>query len=724
MRFTMSTHAPSKERTAILLLTALLLLAVVIGAVSTPVTMTDTDLWYHLSGGRHLFTKGGLQESADFSFLQPTRSFTNYYWLFQATSYLSFTIAGYQGLIILRTAFTLLLGSALLLLLVPWNNVFKQYDTQEEQRMWNRRALFGLLWAELLIAALFPRMMMVRPHLITYSFAALFLLILEKHPRWAWTLLPLGALWMNFHGIAYPLLLSICGAYLLERYWQKIHPYPATTSAERKSSPLWILAAMLTVLATPHGSDLLSVPFTTARMQELFVQELAPFALAKHANFTFFPLWRLHDGMSFLVVLAAPVSLLLLLITRRCKLSYAILVAAGMVLITRHDRLFYEYAILSAPVVGAALDMSARKTLPASSISRLAFATFFTVLICTFLLRPLTVDRAYPYSFTKLPQGCANFLEKLEQNVKVLHHPNYGGYLQWRLAPRHQIFVDMQMSLFTEKDLFLSTRAFKDGAIFERILKQYAPECILFPRAAEHRALLEAYPYLVPVFFDNTSILYVDATRLPEVATHYNLENIDALTSDEVNFDEIAPEEAVTLYRSIAQMLEIAPFESRLNFLAGELAIRGGDTKQAQSHAAILLEHHPQLHSGYFLMGQAAMLLNSWDDAVQYFEQAALLAPNDEERSTSLRNSYIAALRAGRYDTAYQAIIRAAPPFDTETSYKDLFESGIGAAAAGQQEEALIFLEFAMLATPESDAPFRRHIQEAMEKLHMDASGR
>src|SRR6185436_9594335 len=56
----------------------------------------------------------------------------------------------------------------------------------------------------------------VRPHLFSFLLVAGLLYILEHRPDRAWLLPPLGVLQCNLHGIEYPVLLLVLGAYLSE----------------------------------------------------------------------------------------------------------------------------------------------------------------------------------------------------------------------------------------------------------------------------------------------------------------------------------------------------------------------------------------------------------------------------------------------------------------------------------------------------------------------------
>src|SRR4030043_2087180 len=67
-----------------------------------PIVGYDTDLWYHLSGGRYFWENGTIAKDAFFSYITPPKSWYNYYWLFQVIVYKVFQWTGYYGLIVLR----------------------------------------------------------------------------------------------------------------------------------------------------------------------------------------------------------------------------------------------------------------------------------------------------------------------------------------------------------------------------------------------------------------------------------------------------------------------------------------------------------------------------------------------------------------------------------------------------------------------------------------------
>ena len=95
-----------------------------------------------------------------------------------------------------------------------------------------------------------------------------------------WTLPLLALLWVNLHGIEYPVMLLIAGAYLGEWIPARLGLLPAVTPP-----PLAGMAAvglaLLAPLATPHGVALLFAPFTSLAFASQYVDELKPVDLGQ-----------------------------------------------------------------------------------------------------------------------------------------------------------------------------------------------------------------------------------------------------------------------------------------------------------------------------------------------------------------------------------------------------------------------------------------------------------
>lgn len=87
-----------------------------------PIMKTDTDIWYHLCGGRYLYEHHALPQTTYFSFISsPARPWVDYYWWFQAAAYQLYSWFGYYGLIALRALLHKATGK--------WRNAHNRMET-------------------------------------------------------------------------------------------------------------------------------------------------------------------------------------------------------------------------------------------------------------------------------------------------------------------------------------------------------------------------------------------------------------------------------------------------------------------------------------------------------------------------------------------------------------------------------------------------------------------
>ena len=68
------------------------------------------------------------------------------------------------------------------------------------------------------VMAILPRELNLRPHCVTYLCIVLIHHIVNHKPRLVWLVPVVALLWVNIHGMLYPILLLLCGAYLAEHF--------------------------------------------------------------------------------------------------------------------------------------------------------------------------------------------------------------------------------------------------------------------------------------------------------------------------------------------------------------------------------------------------------------------------------------------------------------------------------------------------------------------------
>ena len=329
-----------------------------------PIAATDTDLWYHLNGGRYFSETGSIASTSFFSFIVPERVWVNYYWFFQVFLHHVFSWSGYPGLIFLRT---ILSCATLLMVLFFLFKGKKEPDT---------RLYYTLLFVFYFLLFL-PRSLPVRPHLFSYLLIIVFLYVLELGPRWAlYLLLPLGAFWANLHGIEYPVMLLILGAYFVQWVCGRLGREPGPM-LEGYIYPALLVIAAISILCTPHVFNLLAVPFKSIAYVSHYIYELRPLTP--------------YDFMSFFGILFLIVILTAGMAIRGKSLSvcHLLLLLGGLLLLLKGKRFVNEFVLLSLPLLRA--HIPALTVSPRTRIVRPVVAVFVVgfMLISLRLLRRL-----------------------------------------------------------------------------------------------------------------------------------------------------------------------------------------------------------------------------------------------------------------------------------------------------------------------------------------------
>ncbi len=157
-----------------------------------------------------------------------------------------------------------------------------------------------------------------------------------------WLLIPLAVLWSNLHGVEYPVMLLILGAYFTEFVYELIRAQG--TGARLRDR--YICAAILTlsafaVFCNPRGIALLAMPFKNIGQVSGFIYELRPLSMYDFISFF---------GILFLLGWFAAITAFR---RRSMRISHLILFLGGLALLTEAKRFVNEYALLALPVLAA-----------------------------------------------------------------------------------------------------------------------------------------------------------------------------------------------------------------------------------------------------------------------------------------------------------------------------------------------------------------------------------
>jgi len=675
-----------------------------------PIVAYDTDLWYHLNGGRYFWENAQIARDAFFSYIDSSQDWYNYYWLFQALIYPVYLLTGYPGLIIFRAI--LFVSTTLFIYLF-----FRRKDNA------NPTLILGLGIFAAYPLALTVRELLIRPHLFSYLFIVVFLYILEVKRNRIWLLPLLAVLWANIHGIEYPVMMLILLAYLIEMYYsdfRKNKDYSGT-----KTQKWFIIISLYTIFLTPKFIELVSVPFSVtygnALYQHMYISELIPLSIPQIFRFSVLPPSDFLVTLRNLLIISGFACFIYCLGKRKLRLSHAVLFIASIPLLLKHGRFSYEFILLCMPMVRQTVELATQKAkMHPIDKYRWPYLVLF-VLLCAlpfavyqnyFKYRP-----EYPVSQLKLPVGVAKFIQTHDLPGNVLNEPNTGGYLQWMLNGRNKIYMDMQLSLFSDRDFAFATGALDDKHAFNNFLKQYDPAFVSVSLSrADFPKMISSNPSFQLIFFDDVEALYINAKRYPELALTYNLTAIDPFQYQTIQYGKMDEKRRQAILGEAQKILEIHPGCGIANTIVANVLIAQAQYEKVVPYAEAVTRHYPNSSKGYILKGDAFRGLERAQDAIVQYE-AAIQRGLDQEEGKVYWNLHTCYGHLKQYKKAYQAISSFVNPFHPQAAYQDIYALAITAANAGQTRDAVNFLKIAQLKLPPDDEEYSKKITENLALL-------
>lgn len=677
--------------------------------INWPIVALDTDLWYHLNGGRYILENKSLPTTSFFSFIFPPREWVDYYWLFQVVVYKIYTLADYYGLVILRA----------LIYLGTLSIIFAYLFKKQEK---NGSLLYLALVFGLFLLFLLPRSLLMRPHSFSYLFIVAFLYILEFHPRKAIFLPILAILWSNLHGIEYPVMLWIILSYILEFFISHLQS-KTHIQKEELTYILSLVCGMGAVYLTPHGSKLMGVPIIPTDFASQYITELRKLSLNDLLTFqiptVFSPSTPTFNLLFALALISAGKSILKM----RLRISHLLMLVGGIILLNKATRFIYEFVLFSLPFLRFfPLQISL------SHFNRRAKLTW-AIIIAIALFLPLLWLKdffnnkpKFPFSAKNLPQGVVTFLNHISASGSILNHPNKGGYIQWMVNPHYKIFMDMEVPfLFTDEDFFLAHQAFTNEEVLAKILFKYDPSFITVPIVSERfKGIIKKFPDYQLVFFDYAEVLYLNKRHYPEMAAKYQIKDIDPFELSSKSIDVALKKKSQdSLLQELDKLLQIDPDCLLKNQVMAMVYNKAGEYKKALPYADAVIRNFPESPMGYRVKGDALTGLKLYEEALSFYQMALQRLDEEGKRSLYKQMGYVYNEQR-KFDQAYGALKKAIDPFDAETTYKDLFDLGSIALSAGRPREALTLLRFAQAKVPAEDTLWREKIQKHLSMIKIE----
>jgi len=679
----------------------LLILGGLVFQLSYPISLTDSDMWYHMNGGRWFWEHLAIPDTAFFSFLDSERSFVNYYWGFQALVAKIYEVGGYYGLLWFRSILFFLTTY------VAYRYIMTEHASD--------RSIIPFI---LLFIAYFMfiegRTPNLRPHLFSHLFILLFLYILERKPGWSPALPLITAVWANLHGIEYPVPVIIGAAYFLEFLYDR-YVLKAPDSDRGWPGALWLLACAPALLATPHGVDLLWTPFTVAPHTGLYISEMLPLNPKIFYSGVFSGSELKLASVFSLAFLFCCFALLRSLLDGTLRLSHALMAAGGFYLLFQGNRFLWEWSLLVLP--GMTHHIGTMKTALGNGRQLVSITHLLLALILILppvgILKRLPDNAPYPHDTRNEPTGVIRFLEREGGGGKILTPLSRAGYIHWKLYPDYQIFADLQMSLFTDFDIYTMFSMAQNENGLARTLKEFEPVYLAIGKNNSKFAdLIKNTQDYVPVFFDDKFVLYANKSLNPKLVDKYQLKLVNPFSLANVR-EGVELDDHIT---ELKRILELFPESDRVNHAITRLLFNAKRFEEALPWAEIFIKYHPDNPNSHYLLGSIYENSDACEKAIEHYEAAMVFSDKKFKR---ILNTQIGTCHYLQEDfaSAYKYLSRALNPYTEKLAQEDLYQLAFSAFVVGETKESILLLKMLLHDSPVEEQPVVTEARALLQKI-------
>ncbi len=670
-----------------------------------PVGTGDTDLWFHMNGGRYFWEFGQFPDRAFYSFFDPERTWTNYFWGFQLSAYQIYQTGGYEGLIVLRVV---LVCAAVIVI----SRILIHVDDTPRQRAW------ALVLLALVVFVVSGRTDEIRPHLISYFMIPLFIFVLEKRRSWLPALPFLTVIWVNLHGIEWPVGAAVCGAYFLEAAARRIKGLGDSRKTDMKIM-LWTTLCLPAMLVNPHLYEIFFAPFNTPTEAYQYIAELQTHSV--QTLFTVSLVGPLVSLLSAVAILnwANIFAFIHLFAHRRLRIAPAIMAVAALFLLVRGKRFIWEWLLLSLPLWRVAVDTLKTEiplSEPKSSGRRFGIAN---VLMTIVLSSPaaswvllVTHVHQWPVDQTQLPAGTANFIENNSIKGRLASSPNPGGYYAWRLYPDILITSDMQIPPMTAWDHYRSISFLRNAQSLAHLLRDFDPTLIAVESSYSSFAdLIENHPEYRPVFFDDQYVLYANKHQIPKIVSQFELKHTNPF-----HLAEESPGDPNERLQELEKIRAIHPDGKQAQKAITWILFKQENFEKALPEARRYLETQPGDFNSHYLTGNILENLGRCDEAETHYLRALELAPEDFIGEITIHLGTCAYLQQ-HFTDAYRYFESSVEYYSRNEEPETMYQYALSAVAVGKETQARELLRQLLYTLPVNNNYVRNRATQLLNDL-------
>lgn len=455
----------------------------------------DPDLWWHLQTGQDIVLTKAIPHADLYSFTKAGSEWVTHEWLSEVMIYGIYRVAGWGGLVCI---FSGLITLAVFI-------TYRRCDGQP----------YVAALAVLLAAASSSPLFGIRPQMITFLFASIYVALLSRYAREGRnrTLLwmaPMMLLWVNFHA-GYAIGLGLIGLYMisvaLDGKWKLVAPLM-----------LLLLACTAVVPLNPNGWRMFSYPFET---------------LTSHAMATYIDEWATPDfhKVMFLPLAGLFFTLLgaLALSPRRARAGELFLLCVAGFGALRSGRHIPIFTLVAAPVLARHIWdlMLSRRWDRWFTKPEMPAAGAALLLNSVFLLAPATlgvvrvwhfVAHERVYEARHYPVAAVDFLIARRLPGPIYNDYGWGGYLIKRLYPNYRVYIDGRADVYGDAFMTETMRTYDGHSGWREPLDRLAVHTVLISPDAALASLLRGDGQWQRVYEDHQAVIFTKSEE-PQTAS-------------------------------------------------------------------------------------------------------------------------------------------------------------------------------------------------------------
>lgn len=427
----------------------------------------DPDLWWHLKAGQQMIDTRSIPHTDDYSFTKQGSEWVAHEWLSEVVLAALYRLTGMVGLV---TIFSLII------VLTLWLTY---------RRCAGRPYAAGI--AILLAAAASSPLFGIRPQMLTFLLASIYIVLLEPFDpkdgsRRLWWLVPLMLLWVNLHAgfaLGLALILLYVVRAVLDGEWNYLRPLLIVLVLSTAMVPL-----------NPNGLRMFSYPYDTLTSASMaaFIQE---WASPDFHRITYLPL-----AILLLSTFAA-----LALSPNRARLGEIFLVAIAAFGALRSARHIPIFSLFAAPVLAKHLWAIAKeqgwdKLLTGAEARPTGIKLLLHIVL---LLAPLALGAFRVWHFAahqrnyetlRNPVAAVEFLKSHRLPGPIYNRYGWGGYLIYQLYPEYRVYIDGRADVYGDAFFAEAIRTYDGAGDWASSLDRYGIKTVLISPDAPLASLL------------------------------------------------------------------------------------------------------------------------------------------------------------------------------------------------------------------------------------------